>query len=57
MAKGISNKNRKYRNISNRKRKRNKDMWIKLKRIKNKEEQLERFGKLYNFDTYLQEQG
>ena len=56
MAKGISNKNRKHRNISNRKRKRNKDMWIKLKRIKNKEEQLERFGKLYNFDTYLQEQ-
>ncbi len=56
MAKGISNKNRKYRNISNRKRKKNKNMWIKLKRIKNKEEQLERFGKLYNFDTYLQEQ-
>ena len=56
MTKRINHLNRKYRNISNRKRKRNKDMWIKLKRIKNKEEQLEKFGKQYNFDTYLQEQ-
>ena len=56
MTRRINHLNRKHRNISNRKRKKNKDMWIKLRRIKNKEEQLEKFGKLYNFDTYLQEQ-
>ena len=55
MAKRINNKNRKYKNVANRRKKKQKDMWIKLKRIKSKDEQLEKYGKLYDFDTYLQE--
>ena len=55
MLKRVNNKQRKHQNISNRRKKKQKDMWVKLKRIKGKDEQLEKYGKLYDFDKYLQE--
>ena len=55
MLKRVNNRQKKHRNVASRRRKKQKDMWIKLKRIKSKDEQLEKYGKLYDFDTYLQE--